>query len=118
MTDVTRYARKKTIQLTTKGRKSGQPRTVTIWFVATAPREIVVQHASDPVAQWYRNLQQDPAVAVDFGDGPIQGRAEPIVDPAGIREVLQLVLRKHPIAGRVIQFMGRKAEKVAARIRF
>lgn len=118
MTDVTRYARNKTITLTTRGRKSGQPRAVTIWFVIAGPREIVVQHATSPVAQWYRNLEHDPEVTVDFGDGPLRGRAEPIRDAAAIRDVLDRILEKHPIAGRVIQFKGRKAEKMAARIRF
>jgi deazaflavin-dependent oxidoreductase (nitroreductase family) len=118
MTDVTRYARGKTITLTTIGRKSGERRPVTIWFVVSGPNEILVQHASAPVANWYRNLQKNPEVTVDFGDGPIAGVAEPITDPAEIQKVLQRVRAKHWVAGPLIQFLGRKAEKVAARIRF
>jgi len=118
MTDVTKYAKRKTITLTTKGRKSGQARAVTIWFAVVAPNEIVVQHASAPVANWYRNLQSDPGVTVDFGDGPIAGAAASITEPAQIAEVLAKIRAKHWLAGPIIQFMGRKAEKVAARIRF
>ena len=117
MADVTNYANRKTITLTTKGRKTGQPRPVTIWFVVDAPDTILVQHASAPVANWYRNLEKDPNVTVDFGDGPQPGRAEPIRDADGVREVLAKIRAKHWIAGPLIQFMGRKAEKVAARIR-
>jgi len=118
MADVTPYAKRKTITLTTKGRKSGQARAVTIWFVVEGPDSILVQHASAPVANWYRNLQKDPEVTVDFGDGPIVGRAEAITDAAAIEDVLRRIRGKYWLAGRVIQFMGRKAEKVAARIRF
>lgn len=118
MIDLTKYARGKTIRLTTIGRKSGEPRTVTIWFVVSGPAEILVQHASAPVAHWYRNLEKIPSVTVDFGDGPIAGIAEPITDPQEIGQVLRRIRAKHWLAGPLIQFLGRKAEKVAARIRF
>ncbi len=117
MTDVTRYAHKKSMTLTTIGRKSGQPRSVTVWFVVAAPDEILVQHATAPVAQWYRNLEHNPDVTVDFGDGPMPGRGEPIRDAAGVADVLRRIRSKHWLAGPLIQFKGRKAEKVAARIR-
>lgn len=117
MMDVTRYANKKSMTLTTIGRKSGQPRSVTVWFVVTGPDEIVVQHATAPVAQWYRNLEQNPEVTVDFGEGPIRGSGEPIRDSAGIADVLRRIRSKHWLAGPLIQFKGRNAEKVAARIR-
>lgn len=118
MIDVTKYARGKTIRLTTVGRKTGEPRTVTIWFVVSGPAEILVQHASAPVAHWYRNLEKNPAVTVDFGDGPLRGTAEPITEAQEIAGVLRRIRAKHWLAGPLIQFLGRKAEKVAARIRF
>lgn len=117
MPNVTAYAKRKTITLTTKGRKSGQPRSVKIWFVVEAPDAIVVQHVNGPIAQWYRNLEHDGAVTVDFGDGPIAGRAEPITDPAGIDSVVRRIRAKHWLAGRLIQFLGRNSPSVAARIR-
>ena len=74
------FADKKTVRLTTRGRSSGQPRTVTIWFVADGPRRILVQHVTRAPANWYRNLVKNPAVSLDFGDGPIDARATPITD--------------------------------------
>lgn len=118
MTDVKKYAPRKTITLTTKGRKSGQPRAVTIWFVVEAPDSILVQHVNGPVAQWYRNIEQDGAVTVDFGDGPLAATAEPIRDSAEIDAVVRRIRAKHWLAGRVIQFLGRNSPRVAARIRF
>ncbi|MFN8643157.1 MAG: nitroreductase/quinone reductase family protein [Candidatus Binatia bacterium] len=61
---------------------------MTIWFVADGPRRILVQHVAPKPAQWYRNLVADAEVRVDFGDGPIAARAEPITDPARIEAVL------------------------------
>lgn len=107
--------RRRTVRLTTRGRKSGQPRTVTIWFVTAGPRRIEVQHVAAKPAQWYRNLLADPAVTVDFGDGPIAARGEPITDPAEIRRVLDRIRRKYWTA-RLIQWLGRKATPVAATI--
>lgn len=105
----------KTVRLTTRGRKSGQPRTVTIWFVAAGPGRIRVQHVAPKPAQWYRNLQSTPAVTVDFGDGPIDARAIPIDDPTTIQQVVGDVRRKYWSA-RLIQWLGRKGSPVAAEI--
>jgi deazaflavin-dependent oxidoreductase (nitroreductase family) len=107
--------RRKTLRLTTRGRKSGQPRTVTIWFVADGPRRVRVQHVSPRPAQWYRNLVAHPEVTVDFGAGPIPARATPITDPAEIRQVLAAIRRRYWTAP-LIQWLGRRASPVAAEI--
>ena len=116
MTDLTRYSKRSTVKLTTRGRKSGQARTVTIWFVVSGPRSIEVQHVSEPIAQWYRNLVADPAVSLDFGEGPIEGRATAIADPREIADVLNRIRRKHWLLGPLIQLRSGKATPVAARI--
>jgi deazaflavin-dependent oxidoreductase (nitroreductase family) len=105
----------KTVRLTTRGRKTGAPRTVTIWFVADGPNRILVQHATAAAANWYRNLLADARVQVDFGDGVREARATPITDPRRIREVLALIRRKYWAAW-LIQLLARRAEPVAAEI--
>lgn len=115
MTDVRKYAGRRQIRLTTRGRKSGEPRTVTIWFVAAGETRLFVQHASRAPANWYRNLLREPAVRVDFGDGPLEARAKPILDEAKIRDVLKMVRRKYRLAW-LIQLFGRNARPVAAEI--
>jgi deazaflavin-dependent oxidoreductase (nitroreductase family) len=106
---------RKTVRLTTRGRTTGRPRTVTIWFVADGERGIRVQHVAPKPANWYRNLLRDPAVTVDFGDGPLAARATPIVDSAAVQRVLGDVRRKYWTA-RLIQWLGRKGSPVAAEI--
>ena len=55
--------------LTTTGRKSGQPRTVPLCYLADGDRILLVASQGglpdDP--QWYRNLVADPSVEVQIG---------------------------------------------------
>lgn len=111
------FAAQKTVRLTTRGRKSGAARTVTVWFVASGPRSILVQHTAAAPANWYRNLLKDPAVRIDFGDGAISARAVPISEADRIREILALVRRKYWSAW-IVQLLGRGADRVAAEIRW
>ena len=60
-------------------------------------------------------LLADPAVQIDFGDGPIAARATPLTDPQQVRDVLRSVRRKYLFAW-LIQLLGRKAEPLAAEI--
>lgn len=109
------FAAQKTVRLTTRGRRSGSARTVTLWFVADGPRRILVQHASRARASWYHNLLGDPAVSLDFGAGSISARATPITEPARIQHVLAMVRRKYWTAW-LIQLLGRRAQALAAEI--
>jgi deazaflavin-dependent oxidoreductase (nitroreductase family) len=109
------FAGRKTVRLTTRGRKSGQARTVTIWFIANGPRSIRVQHVAAKPANWYRNLVATPAVTIDFGDGPIEARGTPITDPAGIAAVIAGVRKKYWMAW-LIQWLGKTDAAVAAEI--
>jgi len=111
------WERKRTVRLTTRGRKSGQPRTVTIWFVPAGPRGIFVQHVSRQPAQWYSNLRRDPSVQLDFGSGAVDARARPIEEPDRVSDVLQMVRRKYWSAW-LVQILGVGATPVAAEIAF
>ncbi len=108
-------ARLRTVRLTTRGRRSGQPRTVPVWFVARGERRIAVQHAGRKPAQWYWNLVREPAVTLDFGDGPLAGRATPIEDPEEVRRVLKRIRQKYWMAW-LIQLIGRGSTARAAEI--
>lgn len=88
---------------------------MTIWFVVADEARVLVQHASSAPAHWYRNLVQEPICQIDFGDGPLQARAHPIINDAKVQEVLRLIRRKYWL-GRLIQLLGRKARPVAAEI--
>jgi len=113
--DLTAYARRSTLRLTTRGRRSGRPHAVTIWFVVADQRRLYVQHARGPTADWFKNLRKNPAVQVDLGDGPLSGTAREIADPAVVASVLRQVRRKYWFAW-IFQVLGMTRQAVAAEI--
>jgi deazaflavin-dependent oxidoreductase (nitroreductase family) len=114
--DLSRYARRKTVRLTTVGRRSGQKRTVTIWFVVEGPASILVQHVAKKPANWYRNLAADPTVEIDFGDGPLPARAQILEDRREVDRVVSQIGKKY-WSYRLIRLFGGGADTaVAARI--
>jgi deazaflavin-dependent oxidoreductase (nitroreductase family) len=77
------------LYLTTRGRKSGQPRQIEIWFTRYEGRYyLVAEHREH--AHWVRNLLANPHVQVRVGDGRFPARAR-VVDarkePALAREI-------------------------------
>jgi deazaflavin-dependent oxidoreductase (nitroreductase family) len=60
--------------LVTRGRTSGEPRAITIWFAAVG-RTVYLLSGGGEAAHWVRNLRADPAVTVVVGETRIAGRA-------------------------------------------
>ncbi|MCX8073824.1 MAG: nitroreductase family deazaflavin-dependent oxidoreductase [Candidatus Binatia bacterium] len=104
------------MRLTTVGRKSGKPRSVKVWFVPVGGDEIAVQHARAPAPHWYRNIEQNPNVTLDFGSLVVRGRAIPVTDPKEVEEILRRVREKYGLLARLLQLFGTKGA-VAVRIK-
>jgi len=68
------FARATECTLVTRGRTSGEPRPITIWFAAVG-RTIYLLSGGGEAAHWVRNLRADPAVAVIAGGVRRDGRA-------------------------------------------
>lgn len=65
------------LYLTTKGRKSGQPREIEIWFTSRDEHYYVIaEYAS---SHWVQNLQVDAMVQVRVGTKSFGGRARVIL---------------------------------------
>jgi deazaflavin-dependent oxidoreductase (nitroreductase family) len=60
--------------LTTRGRVSGNPHTIEIWF-ALVDRTLYMLAGDGTRADWVRNLQREPAVSVRIADREFSGRA-------------------------------------------
>jgi deazaflavin-dependent oxidoreductase (nitroreductase family) len=93
--DLTKYASVSNVKLTTIGRASGKSRTVTIWFIIADANHVHVQHSSRAPAQWYKNLLKNPEVQVDFGDGPLHGRATAVTDASEVARIQKLFRDKY-----------------------
>jgi predicted pyridoxine 5'-phosphate oxidase superfamily flavin-nucleotide-binding protein len=64
------------LYLTTRGRVSGLPRTIEIWFVELAGCYYAVAERGEE-AQWVKNLQRDPAVRFRIGTRAEAGAEKP-----------------------------------------
>ena len=82
-----------TLELTTTGRKSGKPRTVTIWFVVDD--RLYVQSGKEGKTDWYQNVVANPAVTVKIGDNEFRGQARTITDGAETARVHELFKQKY-----------------------
>lgn len=83
-------------RLTTIGRKSGAPRTVTLWFALEAGR--VYLAGGEEVPQWCRNLRANPEVSIAIGDATLRGRARLIGDPAEAAAVRERFVERYVLA--------------------
>lgn len=97
-------AAESTLDITTIGRKSGKPRTKTIWFVYDQGR-LYVQSGQDGKTHWYRNLQQTPEMQLAIGALRLTGRAKFVADAEETARVHALFRSKYAFA-RVAGLVG------------
>jgi deazaflavin-dependent oxidoreductase (nitroreductase family) len=89
------YQDASTIELTTTGRTSGKPRTVTIWFAVDDQGRLYVQSGRGGRTDWYQNLLKTPAVTMRIGELSMRGVAKPIDDAAEVARVHELFRQKY-----------------------
>jgi deazaflavin-dependent oxidoreductase (nitroreductase family) len=84
------------LYLTTKGRVTGLPRTVEIWFVEHAGRHFIVSERRED-AGWVKNLLREPAVSFRIGkSGPSrEATAEIVRDQETVAKVSALMDEKY-----------------------
>jgi deazaflavin-dependent oxidoreductase (nitroreductase family) len=64
--------------VTTKGRRTGRPHTIEIWFSARAATLYIL--SGEASADWVLNIQQDPAVVVKVGEHAYRGKGRIVTD--------------------------------------
>jgi len=79
------------VLLTTRGRKSGQPREVLLPCGRTSDAIIVIS-AYGRRSNWFRNLEQDPEVTVTCAGWVLRAHADIIDEP----EAKRALLAAHP----------------------
>ncbi len=75
-----RLARHRTVDMTTIGRQSGEPRTIEIWWFHFEGRFIVT--GTPGRRHWLANLRADPRVVVEVADMRLEATAAEIADEA------------------------------------
>jgi deazaflavin-dependent oxidoreductase (nitroreductase family) len=66
--------------VTTKGRRTGRPHEIEIWFGLDRASLYLLSGAGGR-ADWVRNLRADATVRVRVGDLDLRGRARVVTDP-------------------------------------
>ena len=82
-----------TVRLTTRGRKSGAPRSVTIWFVTEG--ETIGLGTLNEDRHWVKNARANPDVELEIGGTRLAGRFSDIRDPALHQGVRRAMARKY-----------------------
>ncbi len=97
-------AHESTLEITTRGRKSGKPRTKPIWFVYDQGA-LYIQSGREGKTDWYRNLQKDPQMQLKIGQLVLTGKAQFVTDAPETGRVHDLFRSKYSLA-RVAGFVG------------
>ena len=106
--------RESLLELTVVGRKTGTPRTVKIWFVATQDK-IYVSSGRGSNSQWVKNLKQTPTVTCQIGSTRFQGSAVWMEERQVQGTIFPLFFRKYFLA-RLFRWIGWYREAFAFEI--
>jgi deazaflavin-dependent oxidoreductase (nitroreductase family) len=82
-----------TCRLTHRGRKSGKPYQVIIWFLVDG--ETVYLATANASRQWVRNVQANPSISFEAGGETFTGTSERVHDASEERHVMDLVVAKY-----------------------
>jgi hypothetical protein len=85
-----------TLRITTRGRKSGKPHTVPIWFAVEG--STVWLGTLDARRDWVRNVARSPEVVLDVDGLRVRGRASTVTDPTVEAHVRDLLAKKYWMA--------------------
>jgi deazaflavin-dependent oxidoreductase (nitroreductase family) len=88
-----RVATKRTCQLTHRGRRSGRPFEVTIWFLVDA--DAVYLTTMNMKRQWTQNAQVNRDVGIRIGSETFAGEARVVTEPSEMVQVVRLLKAKY-----------------------
>jgi deazaflavin-dependent oxidoreductase (nitroreductase family) len=86
-----------TCRITTRGRRTGRPHTVTIWFVVGDNGRIhlgTLKMGRD----WPKNVLANPDVVLEIGDLRLSGRAEQVSEGSERARIDSLIAAKYWVA--------------------
>ncbi|SRR5579885_2001845 len=79
------------LYLTTMGRKTGLPRQIEIWFVASEGKLFILSEYPEK-AHWVKNIRRNPRVRVCVGDAERSATAR-VLDPQADSELWRTAQR-------------------------
>lgn len=82
------------VRLIAPGRKSGQPRAVTIWFVVLDDGTVGLGTLNED-RNWVRNARHAGRVELEIGGARLRGRFTDVSDPERHRRIRAAMARKY-----------------------
>jgi deazaflavin-dependent oxidoreductase (nitroreductase family) len=95
--DLEKVASQSTVEITTIGRKSGQPHTKPIWFVYDQGH-FYIQSGKEGKSDWYMNLKKNPQLTLKIDTVSFSGKAKFIDDPKETERIHGLFSGKYLLA--------------------
>jgi deazaflavin-dependent oxidoreductase (nitroreductase family) len=111
--DPARLNRHWNCRITVRGRRTGQPRRATVWFVAEPGRILLAGGKDEP--QWCRNLRANGEIGVEIGGERLAGRARVVDEPAAAGAIRDRFVRKYLLA-RLSRLFGGYTHSVAVEV--
>ncbi len=87
-------AREREVQLTTLGRKTGEPRRVTIW-IGTDGKRLYIRSGQGMRRHWPQNMLAKGEGVVRLAKSEVKVKPRLVTDPAEAREVSAIYRRKY-----------------------
>lgn len=104
--------------LTTRGRVSGRPHTIEIWFALNGPTLYMLAGGRDG-SDWVKNLRHDPSVSARIRDVTYAGQARVVERPDEDALARRIVVEKYqPGYGEDLSDWGRDSLPVAVDLAF
>src|SRR5690242_16992443 len=92
-------------RITTRGRRTGKPHSVTIWFLVDGPR--LYLGTLNAKRDWVRNVTKNPEAEFEIGPVRVRGRVTTVTQPPDVESAF---LRKYWVA-RIASWFGFKPER-------
>jgi len=89
-----RFAAEPYCYLTTRGRVTGRPHRIEIWF-AIEDRTLYLLSGGGRSSDWVKNLRHRPSVVIELGGGRFAGQARIVVEAAEEERARALVHDKY-----------------------
>jgi deazaflavin-dependent oxidoreductase (nitroreductase family) len=94
MSEWSPFAGEQYCYLTTRGRVTGRPHRIEIWFALAGDTVYLLSGGRDR-SDWVKNLRRSPEVTVELGPHAFPGRARIVDDPAEDEQARTLVHDKY-----------------------
>lgn len=101
-------------RVTARGRKSGEPRQVTVWFALGAGVIYLTGGAEDP--HWCRNIAAHPEVSLEIGPHRLAGRARIIEEGPEALKIRDLFVKRYLLA-RLARVWGGYTRSIPVEVR-